>query len=383
MNLLFITAEYPPQPCGGIGVFYQDLARQLAQRGCRVTVVAPSAVPCADSSAGLLTVLRWPGSLTAANAAGMLLQRLRFTRFAQAVARDLSPDLIETHDWSGPLGGPLGALPGRPFVVRLHGAHAVIRARMGQRPSSAIRLFERRLLQSADALIAASNWIGRQTADMFGITQPIAVIPNGVDTQKFRPLPVARADQELLFAGTVKAEKGVFELFRALPFILSRRPELNMRVAGRLAGDIAERLLASIPSSLRGRVRFEGAVEQDRLPAIYSAATLCVLPSLVEAFGLTMAEAMSCGIPVVGSTLGAGPDLARHGRDALLIDPRDTEALAWAALECLEDAALRERLSRGARQQALRRFSWDVVAEQNRRFYLEAIEGARKWPKSA
>lgn len=379
MNLLFITAEYPPERCGGIGIFYQDLARQLVRRGCRVTVVAPSSVPRADSSDGTLTVRRWPGSLTAASAAAMLLQRLRFTRFAQAVARDLAPDLIETHDWSGPLTAP----PGRPFVVRLHGAHAVMRPQTNQRPSPAIRLFERRLLQSADAIVAVSNWIGRRTAGVFGITQPIAVIPNGVDTQMFRPLPVGRSDQELLFVGTVKPEKGLFELFRALPLIMSRRPKLTARIVGPRASDVSERLLASIPAGLSARVRFEGAVEHDCLPGVYSAATLCALPSLAEAFGLTLAEAMSCGVPVVGSSLAAGPDLAQHGRDALLADPRDAQAFASAALECLEDAALRERLSRGARQQALRRFSWDVAAEQNKQFYSQIIQGAHKWPKSA
>src|SRR5690606_8002097 len=110
MNLLFVTAEYPPERCGGIGIFYQDLARQLARRGCRVTVIAPSSGHGADSSESGLTVLRWRGSLTAANAGGVLLQRLRFTRFVQAVARELAPDLIETHDWCG----PLSARPGRP-----------------------------------------------------------------------------------------------------------------------------------------------------------------------------------------------------------------------------------------------------------------------------
>src|SRR5690606_7348405 len=154
-------------------------------------------------------------------------------------------------------------------------------------------------------------------------------------------------------------------------------------VVGPQVNAAAERLLAWIPDALSARVRFEGTVEHDRLPAIYAAANVCVLPSLAEAFGLTMAEAMSCGVPVVGSSLGAWPDLAQHGRDALLVDPRDAEALASAAAECLEDAALRERLSTGARQQALRRFSWDVVVEQNKQFYSQIIEGARKWPKSA
>ncbi len=379
MNLLFITAEYPPERCGGIGIFYQDLAHQLARRGCRVTVIAPSAGPVADTFEGGLTVRRWSGSLAAANAAGMLLQRLRFTRFAQDVVRELAPDLIETHDWSG----PLTAAPGRPFVVRLHGAHSVMRAQMNRRPSSPIRLFERRLLQSANAVVSVSNWIGRQTASVFGITQPAVVIPNGIDTRKFRPLPIVRSDRELLFVGTIKPEKGVFELFGALPLILSRCPELKVRIVGPQMSGVAERLLASLPAFQLARVRFEGAVEHDRLPAIYSAATLCAAPSLAEAFGLTMAEAMSCGAPVVGSSLGAGPDLAQNGRDALLVDPRDAEAFASAALECLEDPTLRERLSNGARQQALSRFSWDVVAEQNKQFYSQVIEGAHKWPKSA
>jgi glycosyltransferase involved in cell wall biosynthesis len=328
---------------------------------------------------GTLTVRRWPGSLVASNTAAMLLQRLRFTRFAQDVAAELAPDLIETHDWSAPLSAP----PGHPFVVRLHGAHTVLRARMKQRPSPPIRLFEQRLLQSADTVVSVSSWIGRQTASVFDMARRIVVIPNGVDTAEFRPWPIVRSDEELLFVGTIKPEKGVFELFRALPLIFSRRPQLIVRMVGPETNGVKERLLASIPASLRNRIRFEGSVERDRLPEIYSATTLCAVPSLAEAFGLTMAEAMSCGAPVVGSSLAAGPDLAESERDALLVDPRDAEALSSAVLKCLEDKALRERLSSAARQQALRRFSWDVVAEQNKRFYAQVIKGARKWPKSA
>ena len=125
MNLLFVAAEYPPDRCGGIGVFYQDLAHQLSLRGSRVTVVAPSTCDDGKGSDGDVTVHRWPGSLAADSAPGMLVQRLRFTRFVEEIAHELAPDLIETHalrEFSSR--ARTGVTPNRSATGRARSIHA-------------------------------------------------------------------------------------------------------------------------------------------------------------------------------------------------------------------------------------------------------------------
>lgn len=359
-------------------MFYSDLARQLARRGHSVTVVAPSCevqAPTVDN----VTVKRCPIASQALLVPDLLHQRAHFTRFAAQVARELQPDLIETHDWSGPLTSP----PARPFVVRLHGTHTIARQQMGRRPQWPIRRLEQRLLASADAVIAASSWIACKTSKIFRIHQPITVVPNGIDTKLFQPTGTRSEPRQLLFVGTVKPAKGLLELFQVLPRVLASCPDLNVKIVGPLQHGADLKLRASLPERFRSRIEFTGPLQRHLLPALYSAATVCVLPSLAEAFGLTMAEAMSCGVPVVGSSLGAGPELGRQDHEVLLTDPRDPDAFAEAILRCLDDADLRARLSAAAREKVQRSFSWDVVVEQNERFYEQVLRRSNVWPKSA
>ncbi len=204
------------------------------------------------------------------------------------------------------------------------------------------------------------------------------IVPNGIDTQLFRP-SCAQPGRELVFVGTCKAAKGYSQLLRALPVVMGRFPDLCVRIAGRGA----ERNALGLPEALASRVIFEGFVERESLPEVYASASVCVLPSLTEAFGLTMAEAMSCGVPVVGSRLGAGPELARDGDEALLVDPRNARELASAIIRCVEDADLRGRLSARARTRAVESFSWEQVVLRNERLFEGVYRKEAAWAQSA
>jgi glycosyltransferase involved in cell wall biosynthesis len=109
--------------------------------------------------------------------------------------------------------------------------------------------------------------------------------------------------------------------------------------------------------------RFTGYVDDDALPELYSAARVFAYPSLYEGFGIPPLEAMACGTPVVASTRGALPEVL--GDAALLVDPRDTDALAQALEAALGDSGdLRRRgLERAAR------FDWATTAEQTWQVY--------------
>jgi glycosyltransferase involved in cell wall biosynthesis len=125
----------------------------------------------------------------------------------------------------------------------------------------------------------------------------------------------------------------------------------------------------SLAASREG-VRWIGVVEDADLPALYRAAAFLVYPSLAEGFGLPVAEAMACGTPVIASNIPAIAEVA--GEAALLVDPRDTDAIARAMRRLHSDPELRALLSARGIERA-KAFSWDAAATRTLEVYREAL----------
>ena len=124
------------------------------------------------------------------------------------------------------------------------------------------------------------------------------------------------------------------------------------------------------------RIRFQGAVPDDELVALYHACDLFVLPSVTraEAFGMVQLEAMACGKPVVSTDLPSGvPWVNRHGESGLVVPPGDADALRDAMAALVTDAALRHRLGTGALQRARTEFTAVRMAERTVALYEEII----------
>jgi glycosyltransferase involved in cell wall biosynthesis len=117
-------------------------------------------------------------------------------------------------------------------------------------------------------------------------------------------------------------------------------------------------------------VRFIGFADDADLPALYSAACCFAFPSLYEGFGLPVLESMACGTPVVTSNVSSLPEVA--GEAALMVDPRDVEAIAEAIQRVLMDCDLREDLiTKGLTQAA--RFTWEKAAQNLLGVYLHLL----------
>lgn len=383
MRVLIVTAEYPPAPSGGIGVFYRELAQALGELGAAVCLLA------ADSTIGLETrrteqgvdVCRIPWA-AGRSFAGPLRRARALGAAARRLARELQPDIVETHDWAAPLWVP----PTRPFVVRLHGASTLLAAGRGRRPSRLLRLLEKRMLSQADALVAVSQWVRGRSAEVFEIpSEPMRVIPNGVDIEYFRPGGAPRLG-EVVFAGTLREDKGVVELLQALEIVFHARPDATATFAGgperwhaldpRIRRQV-ERLQLAAPQ----RLQLLGPVDRERLAALYRRAGVCVFPSHVEAFGLACVEAMSCGAPVVASRAAAGAEIVEEGRSGLLVDPREPAEIAAAILRCLSRPDLAQTYGEQARRRVVQHYTMRQTAERTLELYAE-LQGAKAlWPK--
>ena len=389
MRVLLATTEYPPAHCGGIGVFYRELAHELVNQGAAVCVFAadPAASTESCSQEEGVEVRRALAPARKALRVGPLRLDGRavygarvFSAAARQAAAEFQPDVVETHDWAAPLWRP----PARPFVVRMHGSSSVLAAGRGRRPGRLMRLLERRMLKRADALVAVSDWVAARSAEVFRLPErDMRTIANGVDVDRFRPAHVQRG-AEVVFAGTLRGDKGVVELLQALETVLCESPAATATLAGGPDGwhelppvirSRVERLHMLAP----GRVRLLGRVDRGKLAELYGRAGACVFPSHVEAFGLACVEAMSCGAPVVASRLGAAAEIVEDGRNGLLIDPRGPEQIAAALSRLLEQPALAAALGAQARRTAVERYSMHRTAERTLALYHELGRAKRPW----
>jgi glycosyltransferase involved in cell wall biosynthesis len=199
----------------------------------------------------------------------------------------------------------------------------------------------------------------------------IAVVPNGVDAELFRPRPERRRRAGRIVA-TASADvplKGLDPLLRAFAMLRARRPAELVIVGRPRADGPIPRLLDQL--DLNGSVRFVSGVPDDELVSLYAEAEAAVVPSLYEGFSLPAVEAMACGLPLVATTAGALPEVV--GDAALLVPPGDPCALADRLTALLTDAGLRRRLGERGRERVLGRFTWEAAARRTVDRYREVI----------
>jgi glycosyltransferase involved in cell wall biosynthesis len=224
----------------------------------------------------------------------------------------------------------------------------------------------------ADLVVTISQYTAGQIRDRLDVTpERIVVCPPGAPSWAPRetPAPVG----PILFVGTIEPRKNVPALLRAYERVAARRPDVPPLVlAGRSVEQSPEILAGTESPDLAGRVRYLGYVSDGERQRLYREASMLVLPSLEEGFGMPALEAMTVGVPVVASRRGALPEVV--GDAGTLVDPLDGQALA-DAIEATLDPARSDAHARAGIVRA-RRFSWSDSAATLLEAYRWAV--ARK-----
>jgi glycosyltransferase involved in cell wall biosynthesis len=190
------------------------------------------------------------------------------------------------------------------------------------------------------------------------------IVPVGVDPAVFRPIPaIARVPGRLMTTASADVPmKGLAYLLEALAKVRTDRDDAHLVVIG--SPKPKSRIPALIDRlGLTGSVEFVSRVTTERIVELYAEAEVACVPSLYEGFSLPAVEAMACGVPVVGTTGGAVPEVIGVDRETgLLVSPKDADALAVAILRVLKDDALRARIGAAGRARALSQFTWRQTA---------------------
>jgi len=256
-----------------------------------------------------------------------------------------------------------------PVVTTLHGTDITL---IGQDPSFAPVVTWS--INESDGVTAVSDYLRQETYDHFAVSNGIEVIPNFIDTDRFRRQNKEHFKQALCPNGEkvivhvsnfrpVKRTKQVVEIFHRV-----QNGESAVKLL--LVGDGPER----VPTERRARelgvyddIRFLG--KQDPIEEILSIADVFLMPSGSETFGLAALEAMACRVPTVVSDVGGLPELVVDGETGFLCPVDDVDAFTDRTRALLSDEDLHERMASAARERAEESFDIDRVVPLYERYY--------------
>jgi glycosyltransferase involved in cell wall biosynthesis len=222
----------------------------------------------------------------------------------------------------------------------------------------------------ADHILVNSHHTARATETRLGVAADrISVArPGAPDWPRRREEPARGC---ILFLGTIEPRKNVGTLLDAYERLLATSPDAPPLVlAGGSTADAAATMRRTQLAPLVGRVETPGYVEATTRLDLYRRALVFVMPSHTEGFGMTVLEAMTCGVPVIASARGGLPEAA--GSAARLVDPDDAPGLAAAIAEVLGSRALRDRMREDGWRQAAT-FTWRDTATSVREAWAHAI----------
>ena len=230
------------------------------------------------------------------------------------------------------------------------------------------------VLRASRAVIVISESTRRDVLRYYGLPpHKIRVVMAGYDADRFTP-DGAAADgvtaPYALYVGNVMPHKNLLRVVDAFALLAGRIP-LTLVLRGSGKARHVQALQQRIDAlGLGDRIDWRPYVSPDELPALYRGASMLLLPSLYEGFGLTALEAMACGTPVLTSNVSSLPEVV--GDAALLVDPGDPASIAAAMTRIAEDG----RLAKDLRERGLvraRLFSWDATARAVQRAMAHAV----------
>ena len=392
---------------GGMNVYVRDLTRELGRMGIHVDVFTRSQdehVPHVVHELGFGNrVVHVPSGPETPKAKSELANYIPdFVEGIKqfAIEKGIHYDVIHSHYWMSGLAAEAlsDAWGGTPIVHMFHtlGEMKNRVARSESERAGVDRLKgERQVLRRADRIIAATIAEITQLRFLYRAeSRKLVIIPPGVDTSHFYPIPADEAKQYLglkpenrmaLFVGRIEPLKGLDTLIQAMSCLDLReihRPVHLAIIGGEpdvIPEDMTEEMtrLQKLCDDLcmGGMVVFLGKRGQDTLPYYYSAAEVVVMPSLYESFGMVALEAMACGTPVIASEVGGLGYLVQNDVTGYTIPDSDPAELCEKLASRLGDANLRESMGQRAAEYALD-YAWEKIATRIVEVYMGLVNSS-------
>ena len=367
----------PPTKGGAIERWIRDAATRLAARGHELHVMSRDH---GDGRASeTIDGVRYhyvavPTSIDRGLPA-VMLRGLWHYEGARRVIAAVKPDVVHHHSRPAGLWLSKGGAPSAKQVISLHS--------MDYGWAFGYAGWDRRIFNwgfdAAARVLGVSNFIRTHAEERYPrIRSKSKTVYNGVDGNLFKPEGEPN-DPPILYVGRVEERKGVDVLVDAFEKVIApQHPNARLRIVGPHSywdaqpspyyRALAERCAANPRIELRGPT-----YDDHELAAVYRDSAVTVVPSVFpEALGLTALEAQASGVPVVVSNAGGLPETVSPGKSGIVFENRHIGQLGEAVLSILRNRERRIEMGKAAREWAMQTFSWDVIAAELERVYVEA-----------
>ncbi|MEO7260973.1 MAG: glycogen synthase [Jatrophihabitantaceae bacterium] len=385
MRAALISREYPPEVYGGAGVHIEFLTRELRK-------LIEVEVHCfgAERDEPGVHAYRMPPGLAAANPAlATLGVNLEMTAGLMSEGRSVA-DLVHSHTWYANLAGSLASMMyDIPHVVTAHSLEP-LRPWKAEQLGGGYRISswaERSAYEAAAAVVAVSKGMRADILSAYPALESsrVHVIPNGIDTELYAPVPGRDVPQRYgldpsrpiaLFVGRITRQKGVGHLVAAAADF-DPGVQLALCAGAPDTPELAAEITAAVQRLQAGRegvVWIQEMLPREQLLQLLSAADLFLCPSIYEPQGIVNLEAMACETAVVASRVGGIPDVVVEGETGLLVDyaadPKEFEAdFAAAVNEVIGDSHRLRAMGLAGRERAVTQYGWDAIAARTVRLY--------------
>ena len=344
---------------GGMGTYLRELARSLGGRGHHVDLFtragsqAPGCITAVAPGVRLVHLAAGRGELSKLELYPHLAEFAgNLERFRRE--RGLHYDLIFSHYWlSGWAGRKLQLQWGVPHAVMFHTLGASKNASGSGEDEPVLRIESERILsRECHRVIVAAQNEKRELMRHYGtLPDRIRVIPCGVNTTLFRPLDRDtvrarigyRGEKIVLYVGRIEPVKGIDLIIRAVSLLPDKERVRLLIVGGGEYGQAKVEQLKRLSRELRieQAVTFAGVVEHELLPYYYNAASVTVIASHYESFGLAALESLACGTPVVATDVADLRSIIHNGETGFVIEKRSPGEFAQKVASCLSGGKLK------------------------------------------
>lgn len=319
----------------------------------------------------------------------------------RALLREPGVDLIHAHSGKrlGGIARTAARMRGIPYVVTLHGnvfdvpssqmedLTAPIRGKFEWGRPLGMVLGSRRVLEDADAIIC----VGQREFEATRSALPgrrVEFLPNGVNARHFARgngrrmrarLAIPSRAKVILCVSRLDPQKDQLTLIESLPAILSGAPDTHLLLIGPVTRPAylatLEARIEALGLTRRVHIIPGLAPDDQRLVDAYHAADVFCLPSIHEPFGIVILEAWAAGLPVIASRVGGIPGFARHGDDAVLVEPGDSAGFADATTRLFRSFGFSCRLADNGKRRAETEFDWSVIGQRMAGLYQDVVRG--------
>ncbi len=377
LHVVMVGWEFPPHHSGGLGVHSYEMTRELTRLGHRVTFLTPftgpfTPVPGVEfrypgQPSGSTRVEYPPAYWTGGTPDSPFIDATDGYNAWVAERDDLgSVDVVHVHDWFGTVGA-------RELARRLHcplvmTVHSTEYDRSLGHPWDHILEREQIGISAATRIIAVSRHLRQQLIDRYHADPArVRVIYNAVrPTERLERIDPTK--RFILYVGRLAAMKGVDTFLRAGARIAETFPDVLFVVAGE-GPEYGRLIYLATRLGIGERVMFLGKVSDEERELLLSGASVFVLPSVVEPFGIAALEAMAAGTPtIISKTSG----VAEVSSSSFRVDFWDVDEFASRMAELLEYPTLRATMGAQGRWEALRE-GWPERARETVGVYLEAM----------